>query len=188
MYTASDLKNQFLIAMPCMGDPNFNHTVTLICQQSHEMGAFGLIINRPSGLTLGDLFKQLNINIEDPSMAIIPALTGGPVQPEQGFVLHDTHKKWESTLSITDELALTSSRDILVDIAKGEGPKHFLLALGCAGWAPGQLEKEIQENTWLTCPATDNILFDLPYKRRWQGAADTLGIDLNLLSNVAGHA
>ena len=188
MYKASDLKNQFLIAMPAMGDTTFSHTVTLICQQSNEMGAFGIIINRPSAVTLGDLFEQLDIDIEDPSLAIIPALTGGPVQPEQGFVLHDTHKTWESTLPITEELALTSSRDILVDIAKGAGPKHFLFALGCAGWAPGQLEKEIQENTWLTCPANDTILFDLPYKQRWQGAADTLGVDLNLLSSVAGHA
>jgi len=188
MYTASNLKNQFLIAMPAMSDPNFNHTVTLICQQSDEMGAFGIIINRPSGLNLGGLFEQLNITVEDPSLAIIPALTGGPVQPEQGFVLHDTLKTWESTLTISDELALTSSRDILIDIAKGEGPKHFLLALGCAGWAPGQLEKEIQENTWLTCPANTQTLFDLPYKHRWQGAADSLGIDLNLISNVAGHA
>jgi putative transcriptional regulator len=188
MYKASNLKNQFLIAMPRMEDPNFNHTVTLICQQNHKMGAFGLIINRPSSLNLGELFEQLNINIEDPSLAIIPALTGGPVQPEQGFVLHDTDKSWESTLPITDELALTSSRDILVDIAKGEGPKQFLLTLGCAGWAPGQLEKEIQENTWLTCPANENVLFDLPYKHRWQGAADTLGIDLNLISHIAGHA
>ena len=188
MYTASDLKNQFLIAMPNMGDPNFNHTVTLICQQTQEMGAFGVIINRPAGLTLGDLFAQLNINIDDQILSNIPVLIGGPVQPEQGFVLHDTKKSWDSTLTITDELAITSSKDILMDIAQGEGPSHFLLALGCAGWASGKLEKEIQANTWLTCPATHQIIFDLPYKQRWQGAADTLGIDLNLLCGTAGHA
>ena len=188
MNEASDLKNQFLIAMPRMGDPNFDHTVTLICQQDDKMGAFGVTINRPIGLTLGDLFGQLDIKIEDDSISNVSALVGGPVQPEQGFVLHDTEKSWQSTLPITDNLAITSSRDILIDIALGKGPKHFLLTLGCAGWSPGQLEYEIQENTWLTCPADNKIIFDLPYDKRWQGAANTLGIDLNLLSNTAGHA
>ena len=188
MNEASDLKNQFLIAMPRMGDPNFDHTVTLICQQDEQMGAFGVTINRPIGLTLGDLFSQLDIEIEDESISNVSALVGGPVQPEQGFVLHDTKKSWQSTLPITDNLAITSSRDILLDIAQGKGPEHFLLTLGCAGWSPGQLEYEIQENTWLTCPADNKIIFDLPYNKRWQGAANTLGIDLNLLSNTAGHA
>lgn len=188
MNIASNLKNQFLIAMPRMGDPNFDHTVTLICQQNNEMGAFGVTINRPTDLTLSDLFDQLNIKITDDSIANTPALVGGPVQPEQGFVLHDTQKSWESTLPITNNLAITSSRDILVDIAQGNGPEHFLLALGCAGWSPGQLEHEIQANTWLTCPSDNKIIFDLPYDKRWQGAANTLGVDLNLLSNIAGHA
>ena len=188
MNTATDLKNQFLVAMPHMGDPNFDHTVTLICQQDNEMGAFGVTINRPIGLTLGDLFGQLNIKVKDKKLADIPALVGGPVQPEQGFVLHDTQKSWESTLAITDNLAITSSRDILFDIAQGKGPEHFLLALGCAGWSPGQLEIELQENTWLTCPADNKIIFDVPYEKRWQGAADNLGVDINLLSNAVGHA
>ncbi len=188
MDTATNLKNQFLIAMPTMGDPNFEHTVTLICQQNDTVGAFGVTINRPISLTLGELFSQLNIEIKDETIMAIPAVVGGPVQPEQGFVLHDTKKSWESTMPITDNLAITSSRDILVDIAQGEGPEHFLLALGCAGWSPGQLEHELQENTWLTCPAENRIIFDLPYHQRWKGAADILGIDINLLSDVAGHA
>ncbi len=188
MDKASNLKNQFLIAMPCMNDPNFDHTVTLICQQSDTMGAFGITINRPADFNLGDLFEQLNILTDSTDLTEIPVFLGGPVQPEQGFVVHDTKKVWESTLNITDKLALTSSRDILTDIAKGEGPEHFLLALGCAGWSSGQLEKEIQENVWLTSPATQEILFETPYKKRWHGAANILGIDLNLLSNIAGHA
>jgi len=188
MNTAADLKNQFLVAMPNMGDPNFDHTVTLICQQNNEMGAFGVTINRPIGLTLGDLFSQLNIKIKDTSLINMPALVGGPVQPEQGFVLHDTQKSWESTLAITDNLAITSSRDILLDIAQGDGPEHFLLALGCAGWSPGQLETELQGNTWLTCPADNKIIFDLPYDKRWKKAAESLGFDINLLSDSVGHA
>lgn len=188
MDTARDLKNQFLVAMPHMGDPNFDHTVTLICQQNDEMGAFGVTINRPIGLTLGDLFDQLDIRVKDQRLLNIPALVGGPVQPEQGFVLHDTQKLWDSTLAITDNLAITSSRDILVDIAEGKGPEHFLLALGCAGWSPGQLEVELQENTWLTCPADNRIIFDVPYAKRWQNAASNLGVDINLLSGTVGHA
>lgn len=188
MNSATDLKNQFLIAMPNMGDPNFDHTVTLICQQNTEMGAFGVTINRPIGLTLGDLFGQLQIDVKDESLLDMPVVIGGPVQPQQGFVLHDAENRWESTMPITDNLAITSSRDILVDIAAGKGPKRFLLALGCAGWAPGQLEDELQENTWLTCPAENRIIFDVPYHKRWQDAANLLGVDINLLSDVAGHA
>jgi Putative transcriptional regulator len=103
-------------------------------------------------------------------------------------VLHDGERRWDSTLRISDDLALTSSRDILSDIASGVGPQHFLLILGCAGWSPGQLEHEIKENAWLTCLATPEILFDMPYTQRWQGAARTLGIDMNLLGVTAGHA
>lgn len=182
-----NLRNHLLIAMPGMGDPNFDHSVSLLCQHD-EFGAFGVVINRPLEMTVGELLGQLAIEIHDPHIAGQPALSGGPVQPEQGFVLHDGERRWDSTLRISDDLALTSSRDILSDIASGVGPQHFLLILGCAGWSPGQLEHEIKENAWLTCLATPEILFDMPYTQRWQGAARTLRIDMNLLGVTAGHA
>lgn len=182
-----NLRNHLLIAMPSMGDPNFDHTVSLICQHD-EFGAFGVTINRPLEMTVGELFEQLDIAVQDPHISGQFALSGGPVQAEQGFVLHDGGRNWESTLRISDTLALTSSRDILQDIAHGNGPPHFLLLLGCAGWSPGQLEHEIKENAWLTCPATAPILFETAYSERRRGAALTLGIDVNLLGMTAGHA
>lgn len=182
-----DLQNHLLIAMPSMGDPNFEHSVSLVCQHD-EYGAFGITINRPLELSIGELLGQLDIEVNNTHIAGQAALSGGPVQPEQGFVLHDGERNWESTLRITENLALTSSRDILNDIANGVGPEHFLLALGCAGWNPGQLEHELKNNVWLTCPSTSQILFEMPYEQRWQGAAFTLGVDLNLMGITAGHA
>lgn len=182
-----NLRNHLLIAMPSMGDPNFEHTVSLICQHD-EFGAFGVTINRPLDMTVGELFEQLDIVIDDPYIAGQYALSGGPVQAEQGFVLHNGGRNWDSTLRISEDLALTSSRDILQDIAHDRGPSHFLLLLGCAGWSPGQLEHEIKENAWLTCASSAPILFEMPYQERWLGAARTLGIDLNLLGVMAGHA
>lgn len=182
-----NLRNHLLIAMPGMGDPHFEHSVSLVCQHD-DYGAFGITINRPLDMSVGELFQQLEIAIDAPHIAGQTALSGGPVQPEQGFVLHDGERNWESTLRIADDLALTSSRDILNDIATGNGPAHFLLILGCAGWSPGQLEHEIKQNAWLTCVSTPEILFTMPYTQRWQGAARTLGIDMNLLGVAAGHA
>lgn len=182
-----NLRNHLLIAMPNMSDPNFEHTVSLICQHD-EFGGFGVTINRPLEMTVGELFEQLDIVIHDPHIAGQYALSGGPVQAEQGFVLHDGARNWDSTLRINDDLALTSSRDILQDIAQSRGPANFLLLLGCAGWSPGQLEHEIKENAWLTCPSSAPILFEMPYQERWHGAARTLGIDVNLLGIMAGHA
>ena len=182
-----NLRNHLLIAMPAMGDPNFEHSVTLVCQHD-EYGAFGVAINKPMELTVGELLRQLDIKVNDMTIAHQYALSGGPVQAEQGFVLHDGERTWDSTLPIGDNLALTSSRDILTDIAVGQGPANFLLVLGCAGWGPSQLENEIKENAWLTCPSTHNLLFNMPFKKRWHGAALTLGVDVNLLGVAAGHA
>ena len=187
MQSISTLRNNLLIAMPSMGDGYFDHTVTLVCQHD-EQGAFGVTINRPLDLTVGDLLLQLDIEVEDPGISGQMALSGGPVQSEQGFVLHNSDREWESTLHIDDDTAITSSKDILVDLAKGDGPERFLLLLGCAGWHPGQLEEEIKSNTWLTCPSDNAILFDMPYPHRWKGAASTLGVDVTLLTATAGHA
>ena len=180
------LQSQLLIAMPSLSDPYFEHSVTLICQHNTE-GCFGLTINRPIDITIDELFEQLEISLKDSTVKNMPALRGGPVQIEQGFVIHDSNQKWENTLAICDDLAVTASRDILLDIAKGAGPDNFILTLGCASWAPGQMETEIMNNSWLNCAVDKKIIFNTPYEKRWQGAANTMGIDVNTISGVAGH-
>lgn len=185
--TISNLRNQLLIAMPAMGDPNFAHSVTLICEHTDE-GCFGVMINRPIDVTLGSLLKQLDIDSIEQNLLDTKVINGGPIQSSQGFVLHDTDRVWDGTLPVSDNIAVTSSRDILDDIAVGNGPENFLLALGCASWAPGQVEEELLQNAWLTCPASHQILFNTPYDERWKRAADTLGIDVNLISDTVGHA
>ena len=182
----SFLQSQLLIAMPSMGDPNFDHTVTLICQHDNN-GCFGLTINRPIQVTLTDLFEQLKIPVENDAIKDVRALRGGPMQQEQGFVIHDTEQEWESTLPICKDLAVTASRDILLDIAAGKGPDNFLLVLGCANWGADQMVNEIKNNSWLNCETDNKILFDIPYEKRWTHAVDRIGIDINSISNIAGH-
>lgn len=185
--TSSNLRNQLLIAMPALDDPTFSHTVTLICEHTEE-GCFGVTINRPMDVTVGDLLKQLDIDSIEQVLLDSSAVTGGPVQPNQGFVIHDTARSWQGTLNVTENLSVTSSRDILDDIALGKGPDNFLLALGCASWSPGQVEDELRKNVWLTCPANHQILFEAPYDKRWTQAAEILGVDVNLISDTVGHA
>lgn len=180
------LQSQLLIAMPTMGDPAFEHTVTLICQHNSD-GCFGLTINRPIHVTLKELFDQLDIPTDNDAIKDMRALRGGPAQPEQGFIIHDTDKKWENTLPISKALSVTASRDILFDIALGNGPDNFLLTLGCANWGAEQMVNEIKDNAWLNCDADKKILFDTPYDRRWSQAVSTMGIDVSSISEVAGH-
>ena len=183
----SQLSNQFLIAMPGLQDPHFSHTVTLICQHNQE-GAMGLLINRPTPMNLGDLAAQLGIELGDPDMTNVPIYHGGPVQPEQGFVLHSPQGEWDSTMEISKDLAMTVSQDIIEAIAHGLGPENFLIALGYAGWGAGQLEDELAANSWLNGPADKHIIFDTSVDERWDTAAKLLGIELSLLSTEVGHA
>jgi putative transcriptional regulator len=180
------LKNQFLIAMPNLGDPNFSRTVTYICQHNEE-GALGIIINRPAELKLGVVFQQMDIIPEDQEANNITVFAGGPVQLERGFVIHSPQGKWDSTLQVSDQVSLTTSRDILEAIAIGEGPEKSLIALGYAGWGEGQMETEISANAWLNTPSDDAILFDLPISQRWNAAADQIGVDIASLTAPAGH-
>lgn len=181
------LSNQFLIAMPTLADPNFFQTVTYISEHNAG-GALGLVINRPLGLTLGQLLDHLQIATDQAELAALPIYQGGPVQPEQGFVLHRPIGQWSSTLHVTEQIGITTSRDILQAVAHGEGPEQLLVTLGYAGWGPGQLERELAENAWLSGPADPDILFCTPNEQRWWAAAALLGVDLNLLSAHAGHA
>ena len=184
---ATPLANQLLIASPALSDPNFARSVTLICQHDDD-GAMGVIVNRASEYTLGEVLRQMNLASQDPRLDDQVVLAGGPVHPERGFVLHDSARAWESTLEVADGLFLTTSRDILEAMAAGEGPAHAVVALGCAGWGAGQLEHEIADNAWLTVPADQRILFDMPYEERLPSALEILGIDFTRLAEKAGHA
>lgn len=181
------LTNQFLIAMPGLEDPNFYHSVTYICEHNEE-GAMGITINRPLDVNLGDILDHMEISCTADVVRDRPVFMGGPVNIERGFVLHTPADGWESTLKITDDIGLTTSKDILQALADGAGPSRALIALGYAGWGEGQLETELAENAWLSAEATPDILFDLPIEERWNAAAKILGIDMNLLSGEMGHA
>jgi putative transcriptional regulator len=186
MSETPSLTNHFLIAMPALADPNFSHTVTYICEHN-DKGAMGIVINRPLELTLGEVLEHMQITPGQKVEVKRPVLAGGPVQGEHGFVLHTPVGKWSSSLPITDDIAVTTSRDILMAMADGKGPERFLVALGYAGWGAGQLEQEMANNAWLSGPADPHVLFDLPLDQRWTAAAALLGIDLNLLSTEVGH-
>jgi len=188
MQEINSFKNQLLIAMPSLKDPNFFHGVTFICQHNNE-GALGLVINHPLSMTLGDVLEQMDITTVDKKIAKMPIFAGGPVQQERGFVLHqNSGEHWESSIALSDHLSLTTSRDILKAIANNEGPKKFLVTLGYAGWGEKQLEKEIKENAWLNTQYDEGVVFDTPISQRWKSAANKIGLDINLLSTQAGHA
>ena len=187
MQSDGSLINQLLIAMPGMLDPNYSTTVTLICEHNGE-GALGIVINRPTTLRLGGLFEQLCVDDPDPQAALSPVLSGGPVGTERGFVLHGPEQSYENTLAVSDDIRLTLSRDIIDAMASGKGPAQSLIALGYAGWEAGQLEEEMLANSWLSVPATPEIVFDTPFADRWDSAARTLGIDIACMSPDAGHA
>ena len=182
-----NLTHHFLIAMPAMVDPNFSRTLTYICEHN-EQGALGIVINRPLDMTLEALFERIDIPLEAQRFAALPVMFGGPVQTERGFVLHRPIGKWQATLSVQDELGLTSSRDILQSVGSAGEPEEFIVSLGYAGWAAGQLEHELAQNAWLTVPADAQIIFGLPPEERLPAAMQLLGFDLANLSDVAGHA
>jgi putative transcriptional regulator len=184
---ATFLTNQFLIAMPGMEDPNFSQTVTLVCEHSAR-GALGIVINRPLSMDLGDVFAQLGLDASQSRVTRQPVLHGGPVQTDRGFVLHSPGPAWESTLPVSERIHLTTSRDILDALAGGRGPERAVVALGYAGWDAGQLEEEMAHNAWLTAPADEHLLFEVPAEDRWQAAGRLLGINLLHLSSDAGPA
>lgn len=182
-----DLTRHFLIAMPNMADPHFSKTLTFICEHN-EQGALGVVVNRPIDMTLHSLLEQIGISSGSGALQSIPVHFGGPVQTDRGFVLHTPLGQWQSTLAVSPELGLTTSKDILEAVARGEGPQQVLTTLGYSGWAPGQLEYEIAQNAWLTVPASLEIIFELPAEERLPAAMELLGIDYANLSEQAGHA
>jgi putative transcriptional regulator len=181
------LDNQFLVAMPAMADPNFTRSVTLLCQHT-DQGAIGITINRISDFTLGEVLDQLSIPCEDSELRGAPVLEGGPVHRDRGFVLHTPMEGFDSSMQLSAEVMVTTSRDVLARIAEGKGPERYLVALGYAGWGDGQLEHELRENAWLSVPADASVLFDLPLDQRWASAVSALGVDISYLHGVGGHA
>jgi putative transcriptional regulator len=184
--TFDSLRDNLLIAMPGLEDGLFTGSVTYMCEHDPE-GALGIVINRPTDITFADLFGEEEVDILE-DYRDITVLAGGPVNMNRGFILHDGEHEWESSLTLPNGLKLTTSRDIIYAIARGEGPSNFIITLGYAGWGPGQLEEEITDNAWLNAPASEDIIFDTPFDHRAEKALAQMGVDYHLISHQAGHA
>ncbi len=184
---SSSLVNHLLIATPGIEDPRFSFSVAYICEHSAQ-GAVAIIINRPLDLNLEIALHQMGIDITDQSTKHIPLCYGGPVQQERGFVVHHPFGDWQASLRPSDEISVTTSKDILQAIAHGQGPQKFLVALGYAGWSAEQLEQEIKDNAWLCCPAPSELLFNTPQNDLWVKTLSTLGISPEKLTHQYGHA
>ena len=185
-----NLANHFLIAMPSMNDPIFGGAVVYICEHN-DKGVLGVVINKPTDMTMDVLFDRIDLQVAEglrPSVEGEPIMFGGPVQDDRGFVLHSPGGRYSSSLSVTDDVAFTTSIDVLEAVANGSGPRRMLVSIGYAGWSPGQLEEEIARNGWLTVGADARVLFDLPIEERYTAAIRLLGIDPMMLASEAGHA
>lgn len=183
-----DFQDHFLIAMPALDDPMFKRSVTYICEHSAE-GAMGIVINHPLNVTVAELLQQLQIEFDHKSKVASSAVcAGGPIQSDRGFVLHSPKDGYSSSLVLNNGLMVTTSKDILTDLTTAEAPDKFLLALGYAGWTPGQLEQEIADNSWLVIPADNDIIFELSHAEKWNSATAKMGIKPWQLTTEAGHA
>ena len=181
------LQNNFLLAMPNLEDPNFHHALIYLCEHNQN-GAVGIIINKPTTVSLVEVLGDMKISIQDDIVRHTPILFGGPVHQERGFVIHNEKGNWRSTLNASGNIFITTSRDILEAIATHQGPSQVLIALGCCAWEPGQLETEIKENIWLSVPSTPEITFNASFESRYAEAMTSLGINALNLSDEAGHA
>ena len=184
---ATSLANHLLVALPSLHDPHFARSVTLVCQHDAD-GAMGVMVNRASEYTLGEVLQQMGIASDSDALQSQIVLAGGPVHPERGFVLHDGDREWDSSLAVGGGLYLTTSRDVLEAMARGDGPSQAVVALGCAGWGAGQLEQELVDDSWLMVPNRREVLFELPLEQRWQAAAGSIGVDLVNYASHSGHA
>lgn len=182
------LANHFLVAMPKLVDTPFERSVIYICEH-HTQGTVGLIINRPMKYPLSMVFEQLHIEKPRQDQGSLPLLYGGSVQPERGFVIHRPMGVWHSSLSLlADEVAVTTSKDIIQAIAENHGPKDALIALGYTGWGEKQLEEEVMKNIWLVCPFNSELMYDVPFTQRWEYAGHMIGVNMNQISSGEGHA
>ena len=183
----TSLTNHLLIAMPTLADPNFSQSITVICEHT-EKGALGIVVNKPLPMRLSEVLEQMSIEAQSEYIAAKPVLRGGPVNTDRGFVLHRPGGKWDHSHKVSDTVQVTTSRDVLAAMARGEGPDGAFIALGYAGWEAGQLEREIKENSWISMPIDERMLFELPYEDRWSAAWRFLGIDKDMMSRVSGNA
>jgi len=187
----NQLAGQILLASPSLQDPVFRDAVILVCHHDDE-GCMGLMINRPRGVGVPEVLEDLGIGISDSctkaSVPLASVFEGGPVDDFRGFVLHDGWQVYESTMLVTPDLRLTASRDVLEDLGRGDGPEHYMLILGYAGWHAGQLEAELFNNDWLIAPASHQIVFQEPPESRWDFGARCMGIERSQLSDQVGHA
>jgi len=187
MSDETSLTNHLLIAMPTLADPNFSQTVAIICEHT-DKGALGIVVNKPLPMRLQDVLEQMSLEAENQVIAAKPVLRGGPVSTDRGFVLHRPGGKWERSHRVSDMIQVTTSRDVLGAMARGEGPEDAFIALGYAGWEAGQLEKEMLDNSWLSVPADESVIFDLPYEERWLASLRLLGVEAGQLTSFSGHA
>ncbi len=183
----TSLANHFLIAMPTLKSPAFEHSVIYLCEH-HVQGTVGLIINRPTEYPLKLVFDQLKIVSEEVSQSQKPLLFGGPIQPERGFVIHRQAGEWQSSLYLRDEVTVTTSNDIIRALAVNRGPQDVLVALGYSGWMEKKFEKELKDNLWLVCPFRSELLYEVPFAERWEYAGGILGVKMNELSLYTGQA
>lgn len=184
---ADALAGRLLLATPVLGDPNFAQSVILVCEHNAD-GALGLVVNRRLPVKLGEVLAQLNLPTEFAALKTRPLFSGGPVEGQRGFVLHDAPQIGEDSLALGDSLAVSASESVLASIARGEGPERFMIVLGYSGWGAGQLEREFAEDAWLAAPAAPEVIFDAPVEERWRRAAALIGLDLARLSRESGHA
>jgi len=183
----TSLKNHFLLAMPGLPDPNFSQSVVYLCEHTKD-GAMGLIVNQQMDIPVKAIFKQLELDYNEACGDEL-IFDGGPVARDRGFILHRTcTQTWESTVAISDEICLTASKDILSDIAIGDGPQNPLITLGYSSWGAGQLEEELATNSWLTIPSSAAIIFNTDCANRATAAASSIGLNLDMLSTAMGHA
>lgn len=187
IHLATRLAHQLLIAMPHLRGDVFVKSLVYVCMHD-ESGVIGLVVNKPSSLTLADLFEQLNIPCSRPELLTHHVLDGGPVQTNIALILHEEASNWQSTQPVGNNLYLTGSKDILEAIANGRGPRNYLVIRGYAGWSGGQLEQEISQNSWLTADVKHSLLFDTPYYARWENAGKLLGFNIKLLTDQVGHS
>ncbi len=191
MNISASLKNHLLIAMPAMEDKNFSKTVTYICEHNED-GAMGLILSVPLDISFSEVVAQIDKETLkatiDKQLDDIPVYLGGPVEQEHGFVLHTPQGKWNASMVLSEDLTLTTSSDIISAIALGDGPQEYIVALGYAGWGAGQLEQEMAENIWLSVAADMQKMWHTAADKRWENAAQLLGVDLKIISSDIGHA
>lgn len=188
MSTPMSLANHFLVAMPTLSDVVFSQSVIYICEH-HDRGTVGMIINRPLGHPMSVIFEQLGIVPANEPIKQYPLMFGGPIQAERGFVIHRPLGKWQSSMPVFgDQVAITTSNDIVRAMAQNQGPKDALMVLGYVGWDKRELEREIvKEDAWIVCPFNPELLYDVPFAERWKAAAMTLGVDMDSITG-SGHA